>query len=53
MGGATPGLVVLGAIRKLASLMMVEFTFDPSTWEAEAIESICDFKPVLRSKPIQ
>lgn len=47
MGGATPGLVALGAVRKLASSLMVVHTFGPSTREAEASRSISDFKASL------
>jgi hypothetical protein len=35
VGGAIPGLVVLGSIRKQAEVVVVH-TFNPSTWEAEA-----------------
>lgn len=43
MGGATPGLVALGAVRKLASSLMVAHTFGPSTQEID----LCDFKASL------
>jgi hypothetical protein len=36
VGGAIPGLVVLGSIRRQARLGVVAHAFNPSTWEAEA-----------------
>jgi hypothetical protein len=36
VGGAIPGMGVLGSIRKQAEPGVVAHTFNPSTWEAEA-----------------